>query len=152
MTPLNIISGFCNTGIYPPDKTKLLPAEDKSSPVSSRHIPFLQPLQTPQPQSHFHIHVYQSTPPSTLDHSQLHSINITPSPSCHLSPSNLSKLRSLSRMSCYDPSYYDSPLSPERNNSDNSITENDFVFTAEEEAKYRRRQEDGYDIDTDNSL
>ena len=52
-------------------------------------------------------------------------------------------------MSCYDPSYYDSSLLPERNNDDNSITEDDFVFTAEEEAKYRRRQEEGYDIDTD---
>ena len=147
MTPLNIISGFHNTGIYPLDKTKLLPVEDKSSPLLSQHILFLQPLQTPQPQSHFHVHVYHSTPPSTLTHSQLHSINITPSHSCHLSPSNLSKLRSSSRMSCYDPLYYDSLLSPERNNDD-TITEDD-VFTAEEEARYRRRQEEGYDIDTD---
>ena len=50
---------------------------------------------------------------------------------------------------CYNPLYYDSPLSPERNNDDNSITEDDFVFTAEEEAKYRRRQGKGYDNDTD---
>ena len=105
MTPLNIISGFHNTSIYPLDKTKLVPVEDKSSPLLSQYIPFLQPLQTPQPQSHFHIHVYQSTPPSTLGHSQLHSINITPSPLCHLSPSNLSMLISLSRMSCYDSLY-----------------------------------------------
>ena len=47
-------------------------------------------------------------------------------------------------MSSYDPLYYDSLLSPERNNDD-TITEDD-VFTAEE-AKYRR-QEEGYDIDT----
>ena len=52
-------------------------------------------------------------------------------------------------MLCYNPLYYDSPLSPERNNDDNSITEDDFVFTAEEEAKYRRRQREGYDIDID---
>ena len=71
-------------------------------------------------------------------------MNVTPSHSCDLSPSNLSKLRSLSRMSSYDPLYYDSLLSPERNNDD-TITEDD-VFTAEE-AKYRR-QEEGYDIDT----
>ena len=60
-------------------------------------------------------------------------MNVTPSHSCDLSPSNLSKLRSLSRMSSYDPLYYDSLLSPERNNDD-TITEDD-VFTAEE-AKY----------------
>ena len=46
-------------------------------------------------------------------------------------------------------SYYDAQLSPQRNNDDNSLNEDDFVFTADEEAKYRRRQEEGYDIETD---
>ena len=54
-------------------------------------------------------------------------------------------------MSCYDSLYNGSPLSQKWNNDKNSITKDDFVFTAEEEAKYRRRQEEGYDIDTDTS-
>ena len=39
----NIISGFRKTGIYPLDKTKLLPADDKSSTESVRdhYTPFL---------------------------------------------------------------------------------------------------------------
>ena len=121
----------------------MLPAEDESSPVISQHIPFLQP---PQPQSHFHVHIYQSTPSSALGHSQMHSIHNTLSPSCVSSPFELWKLQSSSRMSC---SYYDSQLSPQRNYDDNSRNEDDFVFTADEEAKYRRRQEEGYDIETD---
>ena len=65
------------------------------------------------------------------------------------SQKQLDTIAASGHQTCYDPSYYDSPLSPERNNDDNSITEDDFVFTAEEEAKYRRRQGEGYDIDTD---
>ena len=149
MTPLNVISGFRNTGIYPLDKTKLLPAEDESSPVISQHIPFLQPLQTPQPQSHFHVHIYQSTPSSALGHSQMHSIHNTLSPSSVSSPFEQWKLQSSSRMSCSDVSYYDSQLSPQKNNDDNSLNEEEFVFTPDEEAKYMRRQEEGYDIETD---
>ena len=121
MTPLNVISGFRNTGIYPLDKTKLLPAEDESSPVISQHIPFLQPLQTPQPQSHFHVHIYQSTPSSALGHSQMHFIHNTLSPSSVSSPFEQWKLQSSSRMSCSDVSYYDSQLSSQKNNDDNSL-------------------------------
>ena len=52
-------------------------------------------------------------------------------------------------MSCSDVSYYDSQLSPQKNNDDNSLNEEEFVFTPDEEAKYMRRQEEGYDIETD---
>ena len=79
----------------------------------------------------------------------MHSIHNTLSPSSVSSPFEQWKLQSSSRMSCSDVSYYDSQLSPQKNNDDNSLNEDEFVFTADEEAKYMRRQEEGYDIETD---
>ena len=53
---------------------------------------------------------------------------------------------------CYEPSYYDPPPLSPASIDDNLITEDDLVFTADEEAKYRRRQEEGYDIETDTRI
>ena len=47
------------------------------------------------------------------------------------SQKQLDTIAASGHQACYDPSYYDSPLSSERNNDDNSITEDYFLFTAE---------------------
>ena len=126
MTPSNIIAGFNVTGIYPLNKNKLLGLPEEVESQSERPcIPFYQPLApyasvgTPQRQSHVHIHLHHLTP------------------SCAKSTS-LSVRDSRSPVltkSCSESEQVASQLIP--------------TFTTEEIAKYQRRQEEGFDLDTD---
>lgn len=173
MTPSNIISGFRNTGIYPLDKTKLLPADDKSSTESVRghYTPFLtlQPHHaSPQPQSHLHLHIYQSTPSCPSAHAQGRSSTPCVSPciprvqfvspiSTPCAPSRIPPIPfaspHISTLHAVSPSVdldslqgnittHDSPVM-------HSATEDDLVFNKAEVAKYRRRLEEGFDVDGD---
>ena len=178
MTPSNIISGFHNTGIYPLDKTKLLPPQDKTrESVRSYYTPFLslQPLHaSPQPQSHLHFHIYQSTPRPNIHTEgssstpcvspciprasvQFTSPHIsTPHTASHIpsvhfaSPHNSTPVfPSHSDMSLLEDSTMIHGISVTNSKMVGSKTQDDLVFTTAEVAKYRRRQEEGFDIADD---
>ena len=126
MTSSNIIAGFKVTGIYPLNKNKLLGLPEEVESQSERPcIPFYQSLApVGTPQSHVHIHLHQS------------------SPSCAKS-TNLSVPDSRSPVltkSCSE-SEQGLPVA----SHDQSIP----TFTSEEIAKYQRRREEGFDLDTD---
>ena len=133
MTPSNIMAGFKVTGVYPLNRYAVLPCDKVPMSLTERTGLKFIPFYTPTRSRRIPLH----TPANYVSHTTNHISSTTPA----------------HEESFLEVSNHDESLETSFSENDDytllSEPEDSFAFTAEEDAKFRKRFEEGYDIDTD---